>query len=99
MTMTTAAADTAAVPVDETSKRPRRSKTTPAGVDAELVGQLVAQAREQGEGCHVSKWALLDLPSVWPRGPRGARAGPSQDRCAVRVPCRNSCMTCDLRLA
>jgi putative transposase len=48
MTMTTAAADTAAVPEDETSKRPRRSKTAPAGVDAELVGQLVAQAREHG---------------------------------------------------
>ena len=48
MTMTTAAADTAAVSADETSKRPRRSMPTPAGVDAELVGQLVAQAREQG---------------------------------------------------
>ena len=48
MTMTTAAADTAAVPADETSKRARRSTTTPAGVDAELVGQLVVQAREQG---------------------------------------------------
>jgi putative transposase len=48
MTMTTAATDTAAVPVDEMSKRPRRSKPTPAEVDAELVGQLVAQAREQG---------------------------------------------------
>jgi putative transposase len=48
MTMTTAAADTAAVPADETSKRGRRSNTTPASVDAELVGQLVAQAREQG---------------------------------------------------
>ena len=47
MTITTAAADTAAVP-DETSKRPRGSKATPAGVDAELVGRLVAQAREQG---------------------------------------------------
>jgi transposase-like protein len=48
MTMTTAAADTAAVPADETSKHPGRSKATPAGVDAALVGQLVAQAREQG---------------------------------------------------
>src|SRR6266536_5288761 len=48
MTITTAAADTAAVSGDETSKRARRSNTTPAGVDAELVGQLVAQAREQG---------------------------------------------------
>jgi transposase-like protein len=48
MTMTTAAADTAAVPDDETSKRARRSTTTPAVVDAELVGQLVAQAREHG---------------------------------------------------
>jgi putative transposase len=48
MTMTTAAADTAAVPADETSKTARRSTTTPAGVDAELVGRLVAQAREQG---------------------------------------------------
>ena len=48
MTMTTAAADTAAVPADETSERPRRSKSTAAGVDAELVGRLVAQAREQG---------------------------------------------------
>jgi transposase-like protein len=48
MTMVTAAADTAAVPADETSKRSRRSKATPAGVDAALVGQLVAQAREQG---------------------------------------------------
>jgi putative transposase len=48
MTMTTAAADTAVVCADETSKRARRSNTTPAGVDAELVGQLVAQAREQG---------------------------------------------------
>jgi transposase-like protein len=48
MTITTAAADTAAVPGDETTKRPGRARTTPAGVDAELVGQLVAQAREQG---------------------------------------------------
>ena len=48
MTMTTAAADTAAVPADETSKRPRRTRTAPAGVDPALVGQLVAQAREQG---------------------------------------------------
>ena len=48
MTMTTAAADTAAVPADEMSNRPRRSKTTAAAVDADLVGQLVAQAREQG---------------------------------------------------
>ena len=48
MTMTTVAADTAAVPADETSKRGRRSTTTPASVDAELVGQLVAQAREHG---------------------------------------------------
>jgi transposase-like protein len=48
MTMTTAAADTAAVPEDETSKRARKPRTTPAGVDASLVGQLVAQAREQG---------------------------------------------------
>jgi transposase-like protein len=47
MTMTTATADTAAVPEDETSKRARKPKT-PAGVDAELVGRLVAQAREQG---------------------------------------------------
>ena len=46
MTMTTAAADTAEVPEDETSKAPRRSKATLAGVDAELVDQLVAQARE-----------------------------------------------------
>jgi putative transposase len=48
MTMTTAAADTAAVPADETSKTARRSNTTPASVDAELVGRLVAQAREHG---------------------------------------------------
>ena len=48
MTMTTVAADTAAVPADETSKRGRRPTTTLASVDAELVGQLVAQAREQG---------------------------------------------------
>ena len=48
MTMTTAAVDTAAVPEDEMSKRARRSTTTPAGVDAELVGRLVAQAREHG---------------------------------------------------
>ena len=50
MTMTTAAADTAAVPEDETSRRARKPKpkTTPAGVDAALVSQLVAQAREQG---------------------------------------------------
>jgi putative transposase len=48
MTMTMAAADTAAVPVDDSSRRPRRSTITPAGVDAELVGQLVAQAREHG---------------------------------------------------
>jgi putative transposase len=48
MTMTTAAADTAAVATEETSKTARRSTTTPAGVDAELVGQLVAQAREHG---------------------------------------------------
>jgi putative transposase len=48
MTMTMAVADTAAVPADETSKTARRSTTTPAVVDAELVGRLVAQAREQG---------------------------------------------------
>ena len=49
MTMMTAAADTAAMSADETTaKRSGRSTTTPAGVDAELVGQLVAQAREQG---------------------------------------------------
>jgi putative transposase len=48
MTMTMAVADTAAVPADETSKTARRSTTTPASVDAELVGRLVAQAREQG---------------------------------------------------
>ena len=48
MTLTTAAADTAAVPTDETNERPRRSKSTAASVDAELVGRLVAQAREQG---------------------------------------------------
>ena len=48
MTMTTVAADTAAVSADETSRRGRRSTTTPASVDAELVGRLVAQAREQG---------------------------------------------------
>lgn len=49
MTITTSAADTAAVSTDETtSKRPRRARTTPAGVDAALVDQLVAQAREQG---------------------------------------------------
>ena len=50
MTMTTAAADTAAVPEDETSRRARKPKpkTTPAGVDAALVSQLVAQARERG---------------------------------------------------
>src|SRR3982751_1737776 len=48
MTMTMDAADTAAVPADETSKNARRSATTPAGVDAELVGRLVTQAREQG---------------------------------------------------
>jgi len=48
MTITTIAADTAAVPADETSKRARRSTTTPTAVDAELVGRLVAQAREHG---------------------------------------------------
>jgi hypothetical protein len=48
MTMTMAVADTGAVPADETSKTARRSTTTPAVVDAELVGRLVAQAREQG---------------------------------------------------
>src|SRR3982750_4358763 len=48
MTMTMDAADTAAVPADETSKNARRSATTPAVVDAELVGRLVTQAREQG---------------------------------------------------
>ncbi|MER7009783.1 IS256 family transposase [Dactylosporangium sp. NPDC000555] len=48
MTITTDTADTAAVPTDETAKRPRASKTTPAGVDPVLVSQLVAQAREQG---------------------------------------------------
>ena len=57
MTITTSAADTAAVSTDETtSKRPRRARTTPAGVDAALVDQLVAQAREQGlqlSGGHV----------------------------------------------
>jgi putative transposase len=47
MTITTVAADTAPVP-DEMSKPARRSRTTPAGVDAALVGRLVAQAREQG---------------------------------------------------
>lgn len=49
MTITTSAADTAAVSTDETtSKRLRRARTTPAGVDAALVEQLVAQAREHG---------------------------------------------------
>ena len=47
MTITTDAVDTAAVPGDETAKRPR-TKTTPAGVDPALVAQLVAQARAQG---------------------------------------------------
>ena len=47
MTITTDAADTAAVPSDETAKRPR-TKTMPAGVDPALVSQLVTQAREQG---------------------------------------------------
>jgi putative transposase len=48
MTITTVAADTAPVSEDEMSKPVRRSKSTPAGVDAALVGRLVAQAREQG---------------------------------------------------
>lgn len=49
MTITASAADTAAVSTDETtSKRPRRARTTPAGVDPALVDRLVAQAREQG---------------------------------------------------
>jgi transposase-like protein len=49
MTITADAADTAAVPADETtSKRAGKPKATPAGVDAALVGQLVAQARERG---------------------------------------------------
>jgi putative transposase len=48
MTTTMAVADTAAVPADETSKNARRSTTMPAVVDAELVGRLVTQAREQG---------------------------------------------------
>jgi putative transposase len=48
MTMTTAAADTAAVPADETSKRARKPGTTPGGVDPVLVGRMVTQAREQG---------------------------------------------------
>jgi hypothetical protein len=43
MTIMTAGADTAPVPTDETSKRARGSKPTPAGVDAALVGQLVAR--------------------------------------------------------
>jgi putative transposase len=49
MTITTSAADTAAMASDETtSRRPRRAGTAPAGVDPALVNQLVAQAREQG---------------------------------------------------
>ena len=50
MTITTSAADTAAVSTDDsTSKRPRRARTMPAaGADAALVDQLVAQARERG---------------------------------------------------
>jgi putative transposase len=50
MTITTNAADTAAVSTDDTTgERPRRGKaTTATGVDAALVDQLVAQARERG---------------------------------------------------
>jgi len=49
MTITTSVADTAAMAShDMTSKRPRRARTTPAGVDPALVNQLVDQAREQG---------------------------------------------------
>lgn len=49
MTITTSVADTAAMISDDTtSKRPRRARTTPAGVDPALVNQLVDQAREQG---------------------------------------------------
>src|SRR5919205_66713 len=40
MTMTTAAADTAAVPADETSNRPRRSTTAPAGLESALDGEI-----------------------------------------------------------
>jgi putative transposase len=49
MTITTSVADTAAMASDDTtSKRARRVRTTPAGVDPALVNQLVDQAREQG---------------------------------------------------
>src|SRR3954465_5171710 len=49
MTITTSVADTAAMASDDTtSKRSRRVRTTPAGVDPVLVNQLVDQAREQG---------------------------------------------------
>ena len=49
MTITTSVADTAAMASDDTtSRRPRRAKAGPAGVDAALVDQLVAQARERG---------------------------------------------------
>ena len=49
MTITTSVADTAAMASDDTtSRRPRRAKAAPAGVDAALVDQLVAQARERG---------------------------------------------------
>ncbi|MGF7235165.1 MAG: IS256 family transposase [Frankia sp.] len=51
MTITTDAADTAGVSVEEPAAgRPRvsKAKATPAGVDPALVAQLVNQAREQG---------------------------------------------------
>ena len=49
MTITTSAADTAAMASDDTtSKRPRRVKTVQAGVDPALVNQLVRPGPEQG---------------------------------------------------
>ncbi len=51
MTITTDAADTAVVSIEEPAAgRPRASKAkaTPAGIDPALVAQLVTQAREQG---------------------------------------------------
>jgi hypothetical protein len=72
MTITTNAADTAAVSTDDTTgERPRRGKaTTATGVDAALVDQLVAQARERGlqlsgEGGLLQQLTKIVLESAW----------------------------------
>jgi putative transposase len=108
MTITTVAADTAPVP-DEMSKPARRSKTTPAGVDAALVGRLVAQAREQGlqlsgEGGLLQQLTKIVLESALEgeisdhlgydkHDPAGANSGDSRNGRPTRAPTKRLTQT------